>query len=218
MEKFDRSSIKSLNEFEEILIGIFKIALKRLVVLKNFTNNEDKINNLLALEVRKERSQLNPYTIRYKLPIQPSGFKTEISDGKIPEMTWEINDYIDPPSRYDIECKRLYFPKSSSCSDYVDKGVKRFVTNTHCYSNNFDRGLMIGYVIDLEHSVAFESVNMYAKNQFFPELIIADGWHINDISHLNQTFIDREFEPKPFYLRHLWVDFREKFTARPKTS
>lgn len=209
MENFYKNTI-SIDEFEDKLLYVIKEAISKLFKNSKLPRKERELNKMFSIEVWNLRSNVKPFRIRPNSK-KISNDIDDPSNDKEPEVTCELDYYSDPPIEYDIECKRLVNPKSNWCRYYVEGGIKRFLTLEHCYSRGYEKGLMVGYIIDLDFDDAFSAVNGYVIKNSYPIMTLTDGWYTNGISRLDQTFVDREFEPKPFYLRHLWVDFREKF-------
>lgn len=205
-----QDSIIDLDVYEQKLFVIVNNVLSSLIAKKtDLQHTETGINKEFCRLFRAKRQEMLPFSLHVQYRIQPSELTPTEAEYKDPEGTWLINDNAEPPIRYDIECKRLLKPTSNWCKYYVNGGMKRFLSKSHCYSLNHDKGIMIGYVLDLDFQDAHDSINSYANKNGYTNMQLIDAWNEKGISRLEQVFTNREFEPKPFHLRHFWVDLRK---------
>ncbi len=204
-----QDSVIDLEVYEQKLFVIVNNVLNSLIARKtDLHGTETAINKEFCKKFRSQRQEMQPFGLYVQYRIQPSELTPSEAEYKDPEGTWLINDNIEPPIRYDIECKRLLNPKSKWCKYYVDGGMKRFVSKSHCYSLGYEKGMMIGYLLDIDFQDAFDSINSYANKNGYANMQLIGNWNEKNISRIKQVFTQREFEPKPFYLQHFWVDLR----------
>jgi hypothetical protein len=140
--------------------------------------------------------------------------------GKKPDITWgyadftpsdDINDSYKGNRKFAIECKRLGTPSSKSNilnKKYITEGIKRFVTDEHCYGENESSGAMVGYIEDMEFDTIFNEVNQNIETQLSIEkLAKLTDWQEKSTTQLHHSF-ERPFQISPFKLHHFWIDLR----------
>lgn len=134
---------------------------------------------------------------------------------KRPDFQWVYLDrYESDPHRssrqFVVECKRL---GSSSRADwilnlnYVQHGILRFRQSEWGYAKRFSRAVMVGYWQSMDGSQVLNEVNLEAKKNSIPDIVLVGPWQPKAVSKLFHCF-DRSFDVSPFVLNHLWVDLR----------
>jgi hypothetical protein len=150
------------------------------------------------------------------LPAQTgSGPSPEPFERKRPDFNWS---YVDDEADVDrsirefvIECKllgRLSQSGRNLLTEYVDRGIVRFVSVGHRYGQYASAGMMVGYVKDCEPDDLAEELNGVAELRGLPRLSSVGG---NDddaqLCELEHQ-LHRPFPDSPYQLNHLWVDLR----------
>lgn len=127
---------------------------------------EDKISTVLNLyfnqatrqlwQKKRNGKRLGPSTFpKPQTPKAPNPHDRSIAsierERKIPDFKWEFVDHscedeLKGDRDFDIECKRLGKPTSPSWKlnkQYVQDGIRRFLTNGHRYGEDESSGAMI---------------------------------------------------------------------------
>jgi len=195
---------------------------------------EDRVSRALhrCLEIgQNELKQMGKGlmgTLLSQIPIQPNpNVSYEDHEEKIPDFSWQIlgNTYTIDATQlpinfyFHIECKRLGSPTSASWklnSNYVNRGIVRFILESHCYGQHMATGAMIGYLENMTFDEVCEEVNaeidkvgqsLKPPSKISPLLLSQAGWQVNATSHLHHE-LERSFPKSPFILRHFWLDLR----------
>lgn len=219
---------------EAIVLGLSLLrsdaGLKRLeneLKLPDKRKPEDKISTVLQWYFNKATRQLwhksGPFTFpKSQLPKSPNPYNRSTAsisrERKKPDFKWGLVDHtcedeLKGDRDFDIECKRLGKPTSSSWrlnKQYVQDGIRRFITNEHRYGEDESSGAMIGYIENMEFDDILYEVNaeIAASIKPIPQLSQSDeGWQEYATSRLDHEF-DRPFPQSPFHLWHFWVDLR----------
>ena len=149
-------------------------------------------------------------------PADPDDEQRAIRENKIPDFYWGYVDHSEPDPRrgarnYVIECKRLGNPPRPDWilnQNYVNKGVRRFITEEHGYAKGEKSGAMVGYVQSMELDEILHEVNSAAVSVGIPELSTPiNAWQVSGTCQLAHQ-VNRTFSISPFQLTHFWVDLR----------
>jgi len=204
---------------KNILALLFK-ALDSLKIDKLADMSENKISRKLYLELRHNVALEGlSYNVVLEAANQPVlNEKPNIErERKRPDIQilWtnpheeDINKY---QREYIIECKRLGNPLRKDrilTTEYVTKGIFRFISKEYGYAKGVSSSAMIGYVQNMELDDILHEVNVAAGiYSISPIDSPAKGWQTGGITHLEQKLIRTEVDPANFGLRHLWADFR----------
>lgn len=213
--------------FEQRIVKVLIIALRRLAVLDELPQTEDPINRKLyfcVLEAIREFESTEgessvPYPM-YEANNQPNADDESRTsrENKRPDLQFGyINRYEPDPKKsakqVAVECKRL---GNSGRDDwvlnenYIVHGVLRFRNASFEYGKPHRFGVMIGYVQNTTFGDILADVNAMANNHSIPALVLSpDGWRDNDVSQLEHDF-DRQ-SGSSLRLLHLWLDVRRSY-------
>lgn len=210
---------------EARLIALFADALRLLRAQANPAMDEPKLNRELYFCLRSANRNLSVSDRFDSLPLaevcnQPDSSDTQATtrEYKRPDFHWELVDHQQTDPRqssrfFVVECKRLGLPTKSGWklnSNYVEKGVWRFVDPSFGYGLSARSGLMIGYVQSMGCSGVLIEVNAACVTLQLASITVLGGrWKAGDVSNLEQVLL-RQIEPSPFALRHLWVDLHPR--------
>lgn len=126
-----------------------------------------------------------------------------------PDIRWDLVDHLAGRGvairPFAVECKRLGRPTRSwkFNEEYATAGVERFVSETHRYGENSDRGAMVGYLQSMEYEDVLAEVNSHLKSVGLPTIDVGEG----ELRESKQELI-RQFPGTPFGLIHFWLDMR----------
>jgi len=144
------------------------------LISKEFQNQDDKRQienrvNRAFLSCLKEVFRKYNIQCLQELPIQPQTDKPyHSSEEKKPDISLVLNDDLNEDFIFNIECKRLGSPTSSSWQyneKYVENGIYRFTTSEYCYGIDSNSGAMIGYIEDMKFETILTEVNQAIDNQ-----------------------------------------------------
>ncbi len=138
---------------------------------------------------------------------------------KIPDFYWGYIDHLESDPRrsarnFYIECKRLGKPLQKNkvlTTLYIEKGVRRFITEEHAYAKGEISSAIVGYVQNMDLETILLEVNAAMESYNEPMSPIernVEGWQNSGISELSHI-LERPFPISPFRLHHFWVDLRE---------
>ena len=213
---------------EELILGVFILALKILRLETNLPDAENRINETLCVKARlayhKLPSRQRPsFFGLFMEPQNQPQTKDDVGEKfllKKPDFKWRLENKSDPnPATairdYDIECKRLGRPLRKSRvlnEEYVKKGILRFLNIEHSYGRGMKFGAMIGYVQNMEFDTITNEVNQYIK-QIKEHKIPSIKFQANGFSQEKTVIATQQLErtevlPSKFNLRHVWVDLR----------
>jgi len=224
-----RPRISRLNiwrRHEDDIISVLFKALRTLLSYKLDNVSENRINRKLYKEIRHRMKLDNlSYIVMYEAANQPilDEAPDEGRERKRPDIQICWTDLLEEnPDKYQreyvIECKRLGKPlnkKRILTTEYVTKGIQRFVTKEHGYAKGVNSGAMVGYFQNMEFDTVLTEVNTVAKALFLsPINLSVSGWQPGEITRLEQKLKRSELTPSEFNLRHLWVDFRRRKTNK----
>lgn len=194
---------------------------------------EDKISTVLAWYFNKATRQLwrekrngkrcGPSTVpKSQLPKASNPHDRSVAsidrERKKPDFKWgfvdhSCEDQLKGDRDFDIECKRLGKPTSSSWKlnrQYVQDGIRRFITDEHRYGEDESSGAMIGYVENMGLVDILNEVNgaIIENSEPIPPLSSDTGdWQEQDTIRFDHVLI-RPFPVSPFHLWHFWIDLR----------
>ena len=142
-----------------------------------------------------------------------------IRENHRPDFYWENVDHTIEGGawRFVLECKRLGKGNSSwnLNKNYVEKGMKRFVSFPYEYGKGDSASGMVAYIQDMDFDDILSEVNQHITD--FPEITSCvpppiTGWAISGISEMVHD-LERPFEKKVFTFFHYWVDLRRQFAS-----
>lgn len=209
---------------EDILSVLFK-ALHILLTYKLDNANENKINRKLYKEIRRRMTIDGlSYIVMYEAANQPilEEDPDEERERKRPDIqicwTNPLEENLDKYQReYVIECKRLGRPlnkKRVLTTEYVTKGIQRFISKNHGYAKGVNSGAMVGYLQNMELDAILNEVNITTKAlSISPIVLSVSGWQTGGITRLEQRLNRSELLPSEFDLHHLWADFSPRRTT-----
>jgi len=198
---------------ESLYTSIFVEALNTLQITDTQRNDEDAISEILCLEIKKVCFRRKCVKIpQWEAPIEPST-QQDLKGGKIrmrPDFTCSIiNSFAESYEMHNlsfhIECKRLGQRVGSwnLNKNYVTNGVCRFDTRTHEYGKRAASGMMIGYIVNMDHDAILLDVNSHLLRQGFSKL----AFNIQrKISTCEQRMNRNQIAPAEFKLIHLWAN------------
>jgi hypothetical protein len=135
----------------------------------------------------------------------------------IPDFLWKIvDDQADEEfceRHFVLECKRLGSPSSKTWKlneNYVQNGIRRFITQPHEYGKGDDACGMVGYVQSMAFDEILKEVNLAIIQNPEPISLLSppiEGWNEKGVSTMEHQ-LERLFPISPFRLRHFWVDLR----------
>ena len=141
------------------------------------------------------------------------------SENKIPDFHCGYIDHQEPdPLRsaryFAIECKRLGRPTRSGWAfnkNYINNGVKRFVSPDWRYGKDVADGAMVGYMESMTPDELVVQVNSVAASLNIPPLERSSGYEkpLHELMHI----LNRDFPVTPFTLWHVWI---EMLAAQPE--
>jgi len=185
--------------------------------------DEQSLNRTLYFCFRQatHKLELNHHlpTPEGKNPPNPDDEERAVRENKIPDFYWHFSDHteLNPrhcERRFVLECKRLGKPPSPRWilnKNYVEDGIRRFMTEEHGYGMGDESGAMIGYVQNTEFDAVFCEVNATIDEMNREPVTTlqppTEGWKVDGISYLDHT-LERSFPQTPFHLCHLWADLR----------
>jgi hypothetical protein len=199
---------------------------------------EDKISTVLEWYFNKATRQLwykkrngkrcGPLTFpKSQIPKASNPYDRSLAsidrERKKPDFKWGFVDHtcedeLKGDRDFDIECKRLGKPTSSSWKlnkQYVQDGIRRFITNEQRYGEDESSGAMIGYIENMELDDILNDVNaaINATSEPIPPFSTpAEGWQEHATSRLDHE-LERPFPVSPFHLWHFWIDLRDCYSG-----
>lgn len=226
--------ISRLRSWERHVSHAIEVLLAALAILQSkegLAQSEIDLNRELyfcLLEANRQQWILgkgfdHPPISEAKNPPYPDDEHRAKRESKIPDFQWGLIDHtiIDPrhSARYFVfECKRLGKPPRADWvlnENYVENGIKRFMTEEHGYAKGEKSGAMIGYIQSMDVKDILKEVNMAAKIASIPLLSFSkDNWHKQGTYNLEQMLI-RPFALSPFLLMHFWIDLRSCYITSP---
>ncbi len=141
-------------------------------------------------------------------------------ESKIPDFYWQfVDDQADEENcvrRFILECKRLGRPSSPGWKlneNYVQYGIRRFITQPHEYGKGDDAGGMIGYIQSMSFDDILHKINITITQS--PESISplpppVNGWQEKGVSELEHQ-LERSFPISSFRMCHFWIDLRSNY-------
>jgi hypothetical protein len=123
-------------------------------------------------------------------------------------MALNADEYQLP---FHIECKRLGFPTSRTWilnENYVVNGIMRYDSNEHEYGKRAFSGLMIGYIVSMDHDRILAEVNSYQRKHCANNSEVEYQLTNSGVQQYFQRLNRRNVSPERFDLTHLWVDLR----------
>lgn len=214
---------------EELILGVFILALKMLRLEKNLPDAENRINETLCVKARLAYFEL-PLKQRpasFGLFLEPQNQPQTDDDvgeeflRKKPDFKWRLENKSDPDPvtairDHDIECKRLGKPLRKDRvlnTEYVEKGLLRFLNVKHSYGKGVKFGAMIGYIQNMEFEDILKEVNqciaLTQTHKIPPIKFSAKKTSSKEIIETAQKLNRTEINPSSFNLRHIWVDLRK---------
>lgn len=212
---------------EARLITLFTSALRLLRFRAHVAMDENQLNRELYFCLRSANRNLPDIDRFEHLPIAEARNQPDTEDThavtrehKRPDFQWEFVDHQEPDPRrssrvFVVECKRLGSPVPSNPgwhfnSNYVQKGIRRFVEPEHGYGLSVRSGLMVGYVQSMRGAGVLVEVNASCLASSLASMsLIGLGWRNGDVSRLEQR-LNRAFRPTPFALHHIWLDLHPR--------
>jgi hypothetical protein len=142
------------------------------------------------------------------LPLSSDERRTS-REHKIPDFYWAYVDYLAPAPeaaarQFVVECKRLTLATKNwdYLEQYVDAGIRRFVTEEHGYGKETPTGAMIGYLQAVETEAALTAINAHVDIAGLSPLTLREqAGTVVELEHQ----LDRPFRDSPFLLMHLWT-------------
>jgi hypothetical protein len=219
-------------KYENAVLDVFIEALNRLGQENSLPQGEEPINFQLywkCREVHHERLQAKmsiPFVIDFDSTNQPEPDDTSESRRlkKRPDFSCALTDeqatdYRKSQVRYSLECKRLGAASGQwiFTENYSERGMLRFRQTDHSYAKGCSSAAMIGYVQNMTDDELLKEVNEHATTRKIPSLTkAATAWAAKSVTQLGQAPLDRDFDPAPVQLGHLWLDLRHcVFTLPP---
>ncbi len=205
--------------YENRIIEVLYLALKKLIFCNQLPTKEDDINRLFFIHLKRANHDLLqqgkgcvsiPF---YEASNQPVELDTNRNsrESKIPDFQWGYSDRITGKDlMFTIECKRLgksLSPSWNLLKNYVYNGINRFVDPNWAYGKGYESGAMIGYIQSMNHNDIFRTINNYNTQNGTSTLSKKSNWIIHGTSELSQN-LTRNIQPSQFTLIHLWVDIR----------
>lgn len=225
----NQPSIFKANLWENYKRNIFNVIREALIILQQKENlpvlEQHLIKNSLNRELlfcfqqasyKLELNHHRPTPEGQNPPYQGDKEPAE-REKKKPDFYWQLIDHqADEENcerRFVLECKRLGKPSSSSWvlnKNYVNEGIRRFISSPHEYSKGDDSCGMIGYVQNMELQEILDEVNVEAAacSETISPLILSSGWQEGGISEMGHD-LERSFPISPIRMYHFWVDVRE---------
>ncbi len=206
---------------------VLVLSLELLVSEKDLPEAENRINELLLIIIKRVWKKLpNDKKPIWALCLESQNQPQETGDvgaewvRKKPDFQWQYVDHTDSTERgfksYTIECKRLGRPLNKNRilnSEYIEKGVRRFVISGHSYAKGSWSGAMLGYVQNMNLLSILKDVNECIMNDShanFPNFEFPkDSFGDKGVARTSQRLVRIHVSPSPFDLRHLWVDLRK---------
>jgi hypothetical protein len=131
------------------------------------------------------------------------------AERKKPDLRWELVDHQAGRGvafrPFAVECKRV---RSSTKSwnfnrEYAISGVARFVSDSHRYGENSDRGAMVAYWQGMKYEDVVAEINQHLSDAGLPGVDVGQG-----VPRESTQVLERAFALSPYRLTHLWVDVR----------
>jgi hypothetical protein len=219
-------------KYEKAVLDVFIEALNRLGQENTLPQGEEPINFQLywkCVEVHLDQLHAKtsiPFVINFDSTNQPEPDDTSESRRlkKRPDFCCALTneqatDFRKSQIRYSVECKRLGTAAGTwiFTENYSQCGMLRFRETDHSYAKGCSSATMIGYVQDMTDDDLIKEVNDHATTRKIPSLSkAATAWAAKTATRLGQDPLDRDFDPTPVQLRHLWLDLRHcTFTLPP---
>jgi len=208
-------------------LHVFVLALELLRSEKALLEAENRINEQLLIIIKRVWKKLpNNKKPMWALSLESQNQPQEAGDvgaewvGKKPDFQWQYVDHTDSTEygfkSYTIECKRLGRPLNKNRilnSEYIDKGIRRYVRAEHSYAKGSWSGAMLGYLQNMDLPSVLNDANEYIMNDShdsFPKLEFSkDGFGDKGVARTSQQLERIHVSPSPFDLCHLWVDLRK---------
>ncbi len=212
---------------ERLLLDVFLLALQKLREYSDLPKSEDDISDRLAVAAREATFALGlDYPPKRELPRQPESARglDATGVGKRPDFTCEVRDTAAANSTeawldYHVECKCLGEPSSRTWvfnRNYVDRGIRRFLDPVHGYGERASSGVMIGYVLSMRFEEILEEVNAYLRELWDLGIVPSISFShtlSGGVAKTDQMLDRARVAPRPFALRHMWVDLRQTAPA-----
>lgn len=129
---------------------------------------------------------------------------------KVPDFYWAYIDHLSPVPKdaarqFAVECKRLTAASKSwdYADQYVEAGVRRFITVEHAYGKEASSGAMVGYLQAMTVQEALEAVNASASARKIPTLTLRQQTTSGPVELDHE--LARPFPISPFSLLHFWI-------------
>lgn len=208
-------------KFENSIIEIIELAIDLFKEKESLPRKEDDLNRTFfsclieANYLLQKENRGQPSAPMYEANNQPKfeEGKRTIREFKRPDFQWSIMDILEPDplkssKQFVLECKRLGLPNGNWVfnENYVNHGIKRFVSKEHGYAYGVESSAMLGYVQDMdiykilsEVNVNIESINQKSLSETQKKDITL---HLSHILKL-------EYSEDAVRLIHLWIDLRK---------
>ncbi len=209
--------------YVESVLEILREALGRLMWEPDLPEDEPALNRHLCRLVRRVSYELRGTgrgvpDVNFDSCAGPSADAgpARAYEKTRPDLSWSLSNLqAETPGQYvrrfDIECKRLGKPTSSShvlTSEYYRQGIRRYIEVDHSYGLNADTGAMVAYVQNMEMDDLLAEVNELTRADNVSELTVTAGAFVDGIINDLQHDFARAIHVSPFRLLHIWADFR----------
>ncbi|HVW19529.1 MAG TPA: hypothetical protein VHB30_14900 [Solirubrobacteraceae bacterium] len=168
---------------------------------------------IIAVQVEDARrglEQLSVVVPEGRNPPAASDAQRAAREHKIPDFYWAYVDHLAPEPaavarQFVVECKRLTASSKTwnYIAQYVDAGIRRFISEAHGYGKDASSGAMVGYLQNMEVDAAVTDVNAHASANGLPSLTV----RVRSVSapvELDHRLV-RPFRDSPFLLMHFWT-------------
>lgn len=208
-------------KFENSILEIIELAIDLFQEKKPFPRKEDDLNRAFfsclieANYILQKEKRGQPCAPMYEANNQPKfeEGKRTIREFKRPDFQWSIMDTLEPDplkssKQFVLECKRLGLPNGSWVfnENYVNHGIKRFVSKEHGYAYGVESSAMLGYVQDMDIYKILSEVNINIESIKQQRLSETQKKEITlHLSHI----LKLEYKEDAVRLIHLWIDLRK---------
>lgn len=207
-------------KFEDSIFDVIKLAIEILNQKEALPVHEDHINRIFYGCLVEANFQLQKVNMgRESPPIYESCNQPYYNDDerakredKRPDFQWSITDVseTDPKKsskQFVLECKRLGNSKGKWIlnSNYINNGIKRFISIDHGYGRGVKSSAMLGYIQSMEIADILDEIN-YKVSEIKQPLLKQRN------TEKTTTFlthdIELEFCVDIMRLEHIWIDIK----------